>query len=812
MMTNREQLKRFYAADKNYIKLHDHELKDLLRSLQPADVVGMDEHRRLIELIAAFRQIIERNNELNGENFNATLMSILSVGEDGMYSDPLRFLFELIQNVDDVDYDDPSDVKLQIAFQGNHILLTYNERGFTPFNVFAITGIAVAAKNLDESRVEIGEKGLGFKSVFGIAEHVLIQSGFFSFRLDKDHFTVPVPEYTNYAPVQGTRLTLTLKSSCDVDRICRLIKTRYCKPNALFQQNPMLFLNKLTELELLVDHASKQLTFIAERKDKQLLNSHLFVERDVTISVSLRTLSGQNNIEDDFQQSITGDRYTYTTTYTRAMCQARYGEKSKLTHKAMNLQAIYPHVDCLGMSKTIKTGALYSFLPTQVTINAPVIIHAPFKLDSSREYVDSQNNNEWFRHTIDRLFDMLNESLADMARKVHENVLCYIPGRNMLVFSGNINHSLCDLRYKGERLLNGNIFWGIDGKFHFRNEVKAYGGEVSVAEQLRIYNVLKGNYQLFVMPAGLKAPDYGIDVVEDPYRRLLVRALFDAKTMQVALPIFSDWITNTSEEELMKRLDEHIPLRKKSAAGHSAILIGGDEYKKKLSLNHVELMSYYPAFAKPFSKWVQRRVAASVTDFPFEINDACTTRSITTLDPDNPFDIHDVGANMQKYLQNVHCKCILVSGDCICIPTGDGLLLSSHGCLELFAEFCKMMDKHSKFDIVLQLMANSNRLNNAEDTMPVEEFMQLLKDVRVAGKQALGQSYVSYFNLLHQSGASPVRFINELIQNADDCDYPDGIVPQMKIRCCVLPTMKQALPNEMFVPLQPLVNLPRNSF
>ena len=780
-MTNREHLKIFFAADNDYIKLHTHDLYSLLRSLQPDDVVGLAEHRRLVELIAGLRQVIEDNDRLHGENFNSTLESLLSVGEDGLYSDPLRFLFELIQNVDDCDYDDVSSAKLRIEFQGNRIQLTYNERGFAPFNVFAITGVAEAAKNIDDSKVEIGEKGLGFKSVFGIAESVLIQSGLFSFRLDKKHFTIPIPEYYNYAPVKGTRLTLTLKSSYDVERICRLIKERYCKPNAIFQQNPMLFLNKLTELELLVDNASKQLLFIAERKEKQLVNSHLSVERGVTISASLKSFSGEK-AEGDFGESIIGDRYTYTATYTRSMCQARYGTNTKLTKKLMTLQVIFPHEEYLGVSKAIETGALYSFLPTQVTINAPIIVHAPFKLDGSREYVDSQNNNEWFRYTIDRLFDMLNESLINMAHIVHENVLCYIPKKHMFIFSGNKSHSLRDPIYKGEKLLGGRIFWGIDEKYHTRNEIKVYGGDVPVAEQQRIYNVLKGSYHLFVMPAGLKASDYGVDVVEDPYRTLLARSLYDAKIMQLALPIFSDWITGTSENELLRRLDEYIPAGTKTASKHPANYIGGDEYKKKLSLNHVKLMAQYPAFAEPFSKWVQRRIAVSIADYPFEFSDACTTRDITTIDPNNPFDINDVGSNARKYLQSVNCKCILIPGNCICIPTREGLLLSSHGCLDLFAAFCKIMDKNSQFDITLRLMANSKKLNDAEETMSTEEFLQLLKDVRVAGKQALGKSYESYFNLLHQSGASPVRFINELIQNADDCDYPDDVVPHLIIK------------------------------
>lgn len=777
MMTNREQLKTFFSADKSQIKLRDHELYDLLKKLQPDDVIGLDEHHKLIELIAALRQIIEENNALNGENFNRTLKSLLSVGEDGLYSDPLRFLFELIQNVDDCEFDDISSAKLRIEFRENTIQLIYNEHGFTPFNVFAITGIAEAAKNIDNSKVEIGEKGLGFKSVFGIAQSVLIQSGFFSFRLNKDHFTIPVPEYDHFSRVQGTRLTLTLGNPADVDRVCRLIKERYCKSTAIFRQNPMLFLNKLTELELLVDHASKQLLFIAERKKKLPVNNHLSVERDVAIRASLKSLAG--GMESEFDESIIGDRYTYLTTYDHSMCQARYGVNTRLTQKLMTLQVIFPHEEYLAANRTIEKGALYSFLPTQVAINAPMIVHAPFKLDGSREYVDSQSNNAWFRHTIKRLIEMLNESLADLAQRIHENVLRYIPKRQMPVFDGNKSRSLFDSGYKGESLLTGRIFWASDGKFHTLDEIKVYGGGLSAAEQRRIYSILKASYQLFVMPVGLKAADYGIAAVEDPYRTLLVRALFDAKIMRLALPILCDWIQRTSGSELTQRLDAYIPVAVKR---YAANYIGGNDYKRKLSLDHVEAMAQYPVFSKPFCEWVQRRFSGSGTDFPFEFNAVCKTGNITTIDPENPFDISDVGPNAQKYLKSVQCRYMLVSGDCICIPTPEGLVLSCQRSLDLFAAFCKVMDKNTQFDITLRLMANSKRLNDAEGMMPKKEFLQLLKDVRVSGKMALGRSYGSYFNLLYEAGASPVRFMNELVQNADDCDYPENVVPHLVIR------------------------------
>lgn len=65
---------------------------------------------------------------------------MLSTGEDGVYDNSLRYIFELIQNVDDCDYQDPLNASLQIKFSENsgRIILKYNETGFTPLNILQL--------------------------------------------------------------------------------------------------------------------------------------------------------------------------------------------------------------------------------------------------------------------------------------------------------------------------------------------------------------------------------------------------------------------------------------------------------------------------------------------------------------------------------------------------------------------------------------------------------------------------------------------------------------------------------------------------
>ena len=204
------------TLDKNKLP----ELRNVLRSVKRSDLRTIEEHRDYISLLRKFREAIVQTASLNGENFNTTLASLLSVGADGLYTNELRFLFELIQNVDDCDYVNPEDCELSIHFDFNFgtITLEYNEVGFSPENVFSITGIAEAAKNISPDRIEIGEKGIGFKSVFGVADKVLVQSGMFSFMLYENNFTVPEERYDGFSGVSGTKLTLYMKTRNPGDR------------------------------------------------------------------------------------------------------------------------------------------------------------------------------------------------------------------------------------------------------------------------------------------------------------------------------------------------------------------------------------------------------------------------------------------------------------------------------------------------------------------------------------------------------------------------------------------------------------------
>ena len=88
--------------------------------------------------------------------------------------------------------------------------MRYNEVGFTKSNVRSITAIGESTKKKIQTGNVIGEKGIGFKSVFEVAEKVTIHSNGFDFILTSDKPTVP-NKCTPMNELSGTVMRFTMK-------------------------------------------------------------------------------------------------------------------------------------------------------------------------------------------------------------------------------------------------------------------------------------------------------------------------------------------------------------------------------------------------------------------------------------------------------------------------------------------------------------------------------------------------------------------------------------------------------------------------
>ena len=113
----------------------------------------------------------------------ATIAAQLSLNELELYTHTKRFIFELIQNADDMPMGN-KPVSINIQLLNDHLLFIHTGKFFDRDDVKAISDAAKSTKATDLTQT--GYKGIGFKSVFTDSNRVFIKSGSYSFKFDKN--------------------------------------------------------------------------------------------------------------------------------------------------------------------------------------------------------------------------------------------------------------------------------------------------------------------------------------------------------------------------------------------------------------------------------------------------------------------------------------------------------------------------------------------------------------------------------------------------------------------------------------------------
>lgn len=140
-----------------------------------------------------------------------------------LYYKDVRFIFELLQNADDNSFErakaNGQEPYIAFGVYDDQIIVDCNEDGFDERNLRAICSVGKSSKLGRQGY--IGEKGIGFKSVFKVAWKVHIKSGAFSFcfkhRPGDSGMGMISPEWqpTNDTPEGITRMIFTLHDQGD---------------------------------------------------------------------------------------------------------------------------------------------------------------------------------------------------------------------------------------------------------------------------------------------------------------------------------------------------------------------------------------------------------------------------------------------------------------------------------------------------------------------------------------------------------------------------------------------------------------------
>ncbi|KAG9446287.1 hypothetical protein H6P81_012415 [Aristolochia fimbriata] len=326
-----------------------------------------------------------------------------------LYAKDVHFLMELIQNAEDNEY--PSGLQPSLEFvitswditatgASATLLIFNNEKGFSEKNIDSICSVGKSTKKGKRQQGYIGEKGIGFKSVFLITTQPFIFSNGYQIGFNEDplpDYDVPgyiVPEWVNEKPtlsdikhVYGadkilptTTIVLPLKSE-KVAAVKQQLSTIH--PEVL------LFLSKIRQLsvrEHTEDPGCNTISAISITSERN------YEERkNINAVSSTLHLSATINTDGEKEECV---YYMWRQKFP-----------VKLENQIIRRDEIEEWVITLALpygdhtKRGIGAPGVYAYLPTEMITNFPFIIQADFVLASSRETI--LLDNKWNKGILD---------------------------------------------------------------------------------------------------------------------------------------------------------------------------------------------------------------------------------------------------------------------------------------------------------------------------------------------------------------------------------------------------------------------------
>ncbi|KAG8089876.1 hypothetical protein GUJ93_ZPchr0011g27555 [Zizania palustris] len=313
-----------------------------------------------------------------------------------LYSKDVHFLMELIQNAEDNEY--PSGVEPSLEFLvtsiditgtgvSSTLLIFNNEKGFSPSNIESICRVGKSTKKGNRDRGYIGEKGIGFKSVFLISSQPHIFSNGYQIKFNEKPcpecgigYIVPQwvesrPSLSDIRSIYGsskvlptTTIILPLKS----DKVGAVKKQ-------LSSMHPemLLFLTKIRQLSVKEDNHNPKCSTVSEIAISSEKNFQ--VRKNVKAESYTLYLSAIEN-EKGEQECC----YHMWKQRFPVKPDNRVDKRAEIDEWVITLA--FPFGQRLSRGKQHLPG-VYAFLPTEMVTNFPFIIQADFLLASSREAI-----------------------------------------------------------------------------------------------------------------------------------------------------------------------------------------------------------------------------------------------------------------------------------------------------------------------------------------------------------------------------------------------------------------------------------------
>lgn len=340
------------------------------------------------------KQNSDYNNAVQARN---QYESLLLLSRD-VFTEYIRFLFELIQNADDA-----KATEINIVVLANYLVISHDGEAFSKEDVEGICNVGSGTKKSKSNTT--GYKGVGFKSVFGKSTCVSIFSNGFQFKFDEvfpqaKYPVMPwqiIPQWTDL-PKQ---ISEALKGKVwNVSTVIRLDITKDLIADLkelLNTSQILLFLRSVQKIS-----ARGQVEVSIEKKTISLGQVELTKNNSEKTNWIVRNI--QDKVDKNIKEKIAPDqnipdKIKFATTFDISF--AAKVEKGKIV--ALNE----------------RESLIFTYLPTKVkNFGFPFLLNSNFLADTSREKLHEDNAwNQWLmeiagKKIVDWLAELANTDYA----------------------------------------------------------------------------------------------------------------------------------------------------------------------------------------------------------------------------------------------------------------------------------------------------------------------------------------------------------------------------------------------------------------
>nr|ABF99415.1 expressed protein [Oryza sativa Japonica Group] len=312
-----------------------------------------------------------------------------------LYSQDSHLLLELVQNADDNTYVEDVEPTLAFILQDNGIVVLNNESGFSAENIRALCDIGSSTKK-GSNQGYIGNKGIGFKSVFRVTDAPEIHSNGFHVKFDITEGQIGFVLPTAVAPYNTDSVSRMLsvedvKDSSSFWNTCIVLPFRSKFKEGTGMHSIASMFSDLHPSLLLFLHRLKCIKF------KNMMNDTLLVMRRKALGNGIVRISNGN----DMMSWLVVSKKLQGTIVRNDVCSTEIAVAFTLQETQMGEYEPY-----------LKQQPVFAFLPLR-NYGLKFILQGDFVLPSSREEVDADNAwNQWLLSEFPSLFVSAQESFC----------------------------------------------------------------------------------------------------------------------------------------------------------------------------------------------------------------------------------------------------------------------------------------------------------------------------------------------------------------------------------------------------------------